>query len=82
VTCREVHDLLFNYSTSELPGDVAHGFRDHVSACAVCARDVEDYHRTVRLARDAYSDEPVVLVPLDLVFAAPCGQWGRLTTNN
>jgi hypothetical protein len=69
VTCREVQDLLFDYSTSELPGDVAHGFREHVSLCAACARDVENYQRTVRLARVAYSDEPVGLVPLDVVFA-------------
>src|SRR5690349_20088937 len=48
-TCREVYDLLLDYSTSELPGDVAHG---SAITCrpAPCARGTS---RTIRAPFDS-----------------------------
>jgi hypothetical protein len=69
VTCRGVQNLLFDYAASELPPDVVRAFREHLCCCSSCALDVESYQCTIRLALDAYSDEPIAFVPLDLVFA-------------
>lgn len=73
MTCRGVQNLLFDYAASELPPDVVRAFREHLLCCASCTRDVESYQRTVRLARGAYSNEPIALVPLDLVFTVLSG---------
>src|SRR5262249_62261503 len=59
LTCRELTDFLADYLAGELGADERAVFQRHLAACPDCTAYLRSYEATVRLARDAYADEPV-----------------------
>jgi anti-sigma factor RsiW len=59
LTCRELTDFLPDYVAGELGADERAIFQRHLADCPDCAAYLRSYEATIRLARDAYADEPV-----------------------
>lgn len=54
MTCQElITDFLSDYVDGELPDEVAKEFARHLSVCDACVAYVENYRRTVALAKEA-----------------------------
>jgi len=72
LTCRELSDFLADYFAGELSLDERSVFEGHLAACPDCVAYLRSYAETIRLARDAYADDPVPAgVPERLVRAIP-----------
>jgi len=70
LTCRELADFLADYFAGELGLDERSAFERHLAECPDCAAYLRSYAETIRLARDAYTDDPVPAgVPEELVRA-------------
>lgn len=60
VTCQHVHAQLDAYLDGALPDGAAAPIREHLAACAACARTAalgEAYHRRLRRVREAGAAE-------------------------
>jgi anti-sigma factor RsiW len=70
LTCRELADFLADYFAGELGLDERSAFEGHFAECPDCAAYLRSYAETIRLAQDAYTDDPVPAgVPEELVRA-------------
>jgi anti-sigma factor RsiW len=70
LTCRELADFLADYFAGELGLDERSVFEKHLAECPDCAAYLRSYAETIRLARDAYTGDPVPAdVPEELVRA-------------
>ena len=58
LTCGELADFLADYFAGELSRDVRSVFEGHLAECPDCAAYLRSYAETIRLARDAYTDDP------------------------
>jgi len=68
LTCREVADFLADYLAGQLGADERLNFEAHLAECPECVTYLRGYTETIRLARDAYADDPAG-VPDELVRA-------------
>jgi anti-sigma factor RsiW len=59
LTCRELADFLADYFAGELHLDERSAFERHLAECPDCAVYLRSYAETIRLARDAYTDDTV-----------------------
>ena len=70
VTCRELTDFLADYLAGELGPDERSVFEGHLAECPDCVAYLRSYAETMRLAKDAYEDDPVPAgVPEQLIRA-------------
>jgi hypothetical protein len=51
ITCRELAELLFDYTSEQLPPERRQGIEQHLDACRSCGAFAESYQITVRLTR-------------------------------
>jgi anti-sigma factor RsiW len=51
ITCRELLDLLFDYTSGDLLVEQQVGVEQHLSSCGRCAAFVESYRLIIRMAR-------------------------------
>jgi len=59
VTCRELTEFLADYFAGELSSDERSLFEGHLANCTDCVAYLRSYAEAVRLAKDAYEDDPV-----------------------
>jgi anti-sigma factor RsiW len=70
LTCRELTTFLADYVADELRADQRSLFEEHVRTCPDCLAYLRSYRETIRLAKDAYADDPVpAAIPEPLVQA-------------
>jgi anti-sigma factor RsiW len=70
LTCRELTEFLADYFAGELGPDGRSLFEGHLADCPDCVAYLRSYAETMRLAKDAYGDEPVPAgVPEQLIRA-------------
>lgn len=70
LTCRELTDFLGDYVDGTLGLDERALFDGHVAECPDCLAYLRTYAETLRLAKDAHADDPVLdVVPERLVQA-------------
>ena len=70
LTCRELAEFLGAYLAGDLSRRERARFEAHLADCPDCAAYLRSYEATIRLARDAFADEPVApSVPEKLVRA-------------
>ena len=70
LTCRELTEFLADYFADELRPDERSLFEGHLAECPDCVAYLRSYAETMRLAKDAYDDDPVQAgVPEQLVRA-------------
>jgi anti-sigma factor RsiW len=69
-TCRDVTAFLADYFAGELGAEERSLFEGHVADCPDCLAYLRSYAETMRLAKDAYADDPVPpAIPESLVQA-------------
>jgi len=68
ITCRDFVASLAEYEAREMPRRRKELFDAHLSACEKCNAYLKSYVSSIKLTRNAYSDEPRDL-PADLVRA-------------
>lgn len=59
LTCREMAAFLADYFAGELPAEERSLFEGHLAECPDCLAYLQRYADTMRLAKDAYADDPV-----------------------
>ena len=70
VTCRELTACLADYFAGALGSDQRSLFDGHLAKCPDCVAYLGSYVETMRLAKDAYEDDPVPAgVPEQLIRA-------------
>lgn len=70
LTCRELNDFLVDYFAGDLRPDERSRFEGHLAGCPDCIAYLRSYAETMRLAKEAYADDPVpAAVPERLVRA-------------
>jgi anti-sigma factor RsiW len=70
MTCRELAGFLDDYVAGTLDAAQGATFAAHLAACPDCRAYLRGYADTMRLAKDAYADEPIPpAVPERLVHA-------------
>ena len=70
LTCRELTGFLADYLARELDPDARSVFEGHLAGCPDCVAYLHSYAATMRLAKDAYDDDPIPAdVPDELVRA-------------
>jgi anti-sigma factor RsiW len=52
ISCQDLTEGLADFVAGELPDDRHAEFENHLAACPVCARALNDYQRVVSLARE------------------------------
>jgi anti-sigma factor RsiW len=75
LTCRELTAFLADYVASELGAAQRSLFEEHMRTCPDCLAYLRSYTETMRLAKDAYADDPVPsAIPERLVQAILAGR--------
>jgi anti-sigma factor RsiW len=70
LTCREFTTFLGDYVADELGAHQRSLFEEHVRTCPDCLAYLGSYTETMRMAKDAYADDPVpAAIPEALVQA-------------
>jgi len=70
LTCRELSEFIADYVAGELAPQERSVFDEHLAECPDCRDYLRTYADTIRLAKDAYANEPVPAdVPEELVRA-------------
>lgn len=57
LTCRDVAEILGRWLDGEMAPDERARFDEHLAECPDCVAYVRSYAATVRLAKDAWSDD-------------------------
>jgi len=68
MTCREVDEFLFEYSSGDLRSDERERFEAHVADCGPCLTYLQQYRDAIRLSQEALR-EPETTPPPELVRA-------------
>jgi anti-sigma factor RsiW len=72
VTCREFADFIAEYLSGELSPETRTQFEQHLDVCPNCVAYLSNYHDTIALGRQAFTDDDAGVpndVPDDLVQA-------------
>lgn len=70
LTCRDLTAFIDDYLAGELGAEERSRFEGHVAECPDCVAYLRSYAETMRLAKDAYADDPVpIAIPEPLVQA-------------
>ncbi len=70
LTCRELSEFIADYVAGALGPQERSLFDEHLAECPDCRDYLRTYADTIRLAKDAYADDPVPpQVPEQLVRA-------------
>ena len=59
LTCREVSEFIADYVAGQLSPEERALFEEHLIECPDCRDYLRTYADTIRLAKDAYAQEPV-----------------------
>jgi anti-sigma factor RsiW len=77
LTCRELADFLADYVAGELGLDERSAFERHLADCADCAAYLRSYAGTIRLAREACTDDPAPGGVPEALVRAVLAAWER-----